>query len=112
MKKICRFLIGICLVVLLLPALAFGDWSVTATWTRSVGPNLDYEECQLDGIVQCTIQEIDRTTCTFIVIDLVGQEIKIRSFNTQGAYADYVIGALLAVPAPATGGSLSIVFVP
>ena len=91
---------------------AFADWSVTATWTRSIGPSLDYEECQLDGAVQCTIQETDPTTCTFIVANLTGQEVKIRSFNTQGAYADYVIGTLLAVPAPATGGNLVIVYIP
>jgi len=108
MKKLVFFT----LMALLVPVLACADWSVTATWTRSVGPNLDYEECQLDGAVQCTVQETETTTCTFIVTELAGQEVTIRSYNTQGSYADYVIGTLLEVPAPATGGSLTIVHTP
>ena len=93
-------------------SMAYADWSVTVTWTRSVGPNLDYEECQLDTVVECTVQETDPTTCTFIVTALAGQEVLIRSYNIQGASVDYVIGTLLAVPAPATNGSLTIVYVP
>jgi len=91
---------------------ACADWSVTATWLRSVGPNLDYEECQLDGVVEGTVQETEITTCTFIVNDLTGQEVKVRSYNTQGGYVDYVIGTLLSVPTPASNGSLTIVYVP
>lgn len=92
--------------------IASADWSVTATWTRSTGPNLNYEECQLDSAVQCTVQEIEPTTCTFVVTDLTGQEVKIRSYNTQGAFIDYVIGTLSPVPVPASNGTLIIVFVP
>jgi len=92
--------------------MACADWSVTATWTRSAGPNLDYEECQLDGAVQCTVQETEPTTCTFVVEDLTGQEVSIRSYNTQGAFVDYVIGTLLAIPVPAAGGNLTIVYTP
>ena len=107
-KTLCLF--GIFLFIF--AGIANADWSVTATWTRSVGPDLDYEECQLDGVVKCTVQETETTTCTFIVTDLSGQEVKIRSYNSQGGFADYVIGTLLAVPAPATNGSLTIVFTP
>ena len=107
--KILAIIVGI---IFLTVGVACADWSVTATWTRSVGPNLDYEECQLDSAVQCTVQEIEATTCTFVVTDLTGQEVLIRSYNTQGAFVDYVIGTLLAVPAPAANGSLTIVYVP
>lgn len=99
-------------ILFLMVGIACADWSVTATWTRSSGPNLDYEECQLDEAVQCTVQETEAPTCTFVVTDLIGQEVKIRSYNAQGAFVDYGIGALLAVPAPAANGSLTIVYVP
>lgn len=111
MKKLFAILLGTLLVFSMI-GMAQADWSVTATWTRSVGPSLDYEECQLDGTTQCIVQETEATTCTFLVANLVGQEVKIRSYNLQGAYADYVIGALLETPIPATGGSLTIVYVP
>ena len=96
----------------LMCGMVYADWSVTATWTRSPGPNLDYEECQLDGAVKGTVQETEATTCTFVVNDLTGQEVKVRSYNIQGGFVDYVIGTLLAVPAPASNGSLTIVYVP
>jgi len=108
MKK----LLMIVLALMFLPTLACADWSVTATWTRSIGPNLDFEECQLDGVTKCTVQETDPTTCTFTVTDLIGQEVKIVSYNVQGASVEYVIGTLLDVPAPASGGSLTVVYVP
>ena len=110
MKRV--FFLGVFFLAMVLPVLCLADWSVTATWTRSVGPGLDYEECQLDGAVKCTVQETEATTCTFVVSTLSGQEVKIRSYNSQGGYADYVIGTLMATPAPATGGSLTIVYVP
>jgi len=110
MKKCFWFLVGFILVFSV--GIAHADWSVTATWTRSSGPNLDYEQCRLDDAIKCTVQETEVTTCTFVVNDLTGQEVVIRSYNTQGGYADYVIGTLLAVPSPASGGSLTIVYVP
>ena len=109
-KRKIALLLGI--VLLVVPAACLADWSVTVTWTRSTGPNLDYEECQLDDVTQCTVQETDPTSCNFIVTDLTGQEVKIVSYNTQGAFAEYVVGTLLAVPAPAAGGNITIVYVP
>jgi len=91
---------------------AMGAWSVTATWTRSTGPNLDYETILLDAVVQCTVQETENTTCTFIVTELAGQLVALRSFNSQGGYADGPSGTLLAVPAPATGLILNITQIP
>jgi len=109
MKKV---LVLVLSFLFLFVGVACADWSVTATWTRSVGPNLDYEECQLNSVVKGTTGNTEVTTCTFVVSDLTGQEVSIRSFNTQGGYVDYVIGKLFAVPAPATNGALTIVYVP
>lgn len=111
MKKMRNILMGV-IAFFFMCGNVLADWSVTATWTRSIGPNLEYEECQLNNVVQCTVQKTEETTCTFIVTDLSGQEVKIRSYNTQGAFVDYVIGTLLAIPSPASNGSLTIVYVP
>jgi len=99
-------------ILLVLASNAMAAWSVTATWTRSTGPNLDYETILLDAVVQCTVQETENTTCTFIVTELAGQLVALRSFNSQGGYADGPSGTLLAVPAPGTGLILNITQIP
>lgn len=90
---------------------AFADWSVGVSWTRSPGPNLDYEECMLDGVSQCLVQETDPTTCAFQVTDLTGQEVTIRSYNDQGAYAETSPIALQAIPSAATGVAVTVTFI-
>lgn len=92
---------------------AFADWSVTVSnWTPSAGPNLSYEEVQLDGAVQCTVNAGDSTTCNFVVPNLTNQEVSIVSFNDQGtASTPHVVGNLLSAPAPASGGVINITIV-
>lgn len=100
-----------CLLVLALASSALADWSVTVTWTRSIGPDLDYESALLDGATQCTVQEADPTTCQFVVPTLTGQAIVIRSTNSQGAYSETAPLLLSAVPAPASGVMATITYV-
>jgi len=90
---------------------AYADWSVTVTWTRSVGPNLDYEQTLLDGTAKCTVQETAPTTCNFVVPALTNQQIKIRSVNSQGAYSETTPLILGDVPVPATGVMATITYV-
>ena len=98
--------------LLLLAAPALADWSVTATWTPSTGPDLVTESVLLDGAEQCAVPSGNPATCTWTVVDLTGQAVVIRSANSIGGFSDYALGTLLAVPAPAAGGSLTVVWVP
>jgi hypothetical protein len=100
-----------CLIVLLMSSAALADWSITTTWTRSVGPNLASEEVRLDGAVKCTINATAPTTCQFNVTAISGQHVTIRSINAQGSYSDTTPIALLAVPAPATGVLVNVTYV-
>ena len=99
-------------LVLFTATIASADWSVTVTWTRSPDTNLDYEEVLLDDVNQCTVQELESTTCNFVIPFLNGEEVKVRSTNSQGAFTDYVVGNLLSVPDPATGGIITITIIP
>lgn len=90
------------------PALA--DWSVTVTWTRSAGPGLDYEEVLYSGASQCTVDAASATTCNFVTANLGGQVV-VRSFNSQGAYADTAAILLNDVPAPASGVNINVTYV-
>jgi len=109
MKKL---FIALLMVLIAVPALA--DWSVTVTWTHSVGPNLQNEKVFLDGAEQCDVLGTDPATCNFTVTDLTGQVISIVSYNTQSTPSDpYNMGTLLVVPAPPSGpGLINITQVP
>ena len=98
------------LLLMAMASVALADWSVTVTWTRSVGPNLDYEATLLDGAAQCTVQETEPTTCQFVVPALTDQAVVIRSTNSQGAYSDTSPVALSAVPTPATGVVVNVTY--
>jgi hypothetical protein len=109
-------LLGVMLSVLFLAGSAFvgvahADWSITVTWTRSVGPGLTHEECRLDTAVKCNVLAAAPTTCQFVVPTLTGQQVLIRSYNAQGAYSDTTPVALSPVPAPASGVMVNITFV-
>lgn len=108
MKKIALFVL-VCLFACI--SVAHADWSVTVSWTRSAGPNLDYELVMLDSATQCTVQETAPTTCQFVVPTLTGQAIVIRSTNSQGAYSETTPVALSPVPAPAGGVMATITYV-
>lgn len=109
MKK--RLLLVLLMVLMAVPALA--DWSVTVTWTHSVGPNLQNEKVYLDGAEQCTVLGTDPATCNFTVTDLSGQGVSVIAYNSQGtASASYEMGTLLAVPVAPTSGLISITQIP
>ena len=100
------------MLVLSLPLSALAaSWSVTVTWTRSIGPNLTSEQVFLDEVSKCTITPPTVTTCNFTIPTLSGV-IKVRSFNSQGAFADTTGVPLQVVPAPATGVIVNVTFIP
>ena len=96
------FLTGVC---------AYADWSVTVTWTRSVGPNLATESVMLDEVSKCTVLPAAPTSCQFNVASLTGQAVKVRSFNGQGAFAETAPVLLSAAPAPATGVMINVTYI-
>lgn len=113
MKKT-LILFTVCLFYFVVVAPALADWSVTVTWTHSVGPNLQNEKVFLDGVEQCNVLGTNPATCNFIVTDLMGQAVSIVSYNTQSTPSDsYDVGTLLVVPAPPSGpGLINITQVP
>jgi len=108
MKKVVLLAV---LFVLISFGLAQADWSVTVTWTRSVGPNLASEQCRLDGTVKGTVLPAEPCSCQFNVPALSGQLISIRSINAQGAYSETTPIALSPVPAPASGVLINLTYI-
>ena len=108
MKKVVLLAV---LFVLISFGLAQANWSVTVTWTRSVGPNLASEECRLDGVVKGTVLPAQPTSCQFNVITLSGQQVVVRAINAQGAYSETTPIVLSAIPAPASGVMVNITYV-
>lgn len=96
------------LASLICPVAAMADWSVTVTWTPSVGPDLASEQCLLDGAAQPLTSA---NVSVFQVPTLSGQAIVIRSTNSQGAYSETTPITLSAAPAPATGVMATITYV-
>jgi len=107
MKKI---LVVFLVIMFFAVAPVFADWSVTATWTRSAGPNLDYEELVHIGDVKCTVQESETTSCNFS-IETLGGEVLVRSYNTQGAFVETAPVLISELPAPATGVMINVTYV-
>jgi hypothetical protein len=103
---------AVAMILAAAPALA--DWTVTVSnWTKSAGPELAYEEVQLNGQVKCTVAANDPANCNFTVDNLSNQEVRIVSYNTQGTgNPGYIVGALVPMCAPASGGQLNIIWVP
>ena len=100
-------------IILSLASIAQADWNVSVTWTRSIGPNLANEEVRVDTDVKCNVLPAAPTTCSFVLPELTGQQLVIRSINTQGAYSETTPIPLtsLPVPAPASGVVVNVTFV-
>lgn len=98
-------------ILFVCPQAQAASWSVTVTWTRSVGPNLASEQVLYNGVTQCTVLPAAPTTCNFTIPDLTGA-IKVRSFNAQGAFADTAEVPLQVTPAPAMGVIVNVTFIP
>lgn len=114
--KINKKFVGLMLVITMfamamMPLVARADWSVTVTWTRSVGPNLASEAVMLDTATKCTITATAPTTCQFNVTNLTGQAVKVRSYNAQGAFAETAPVLLSSAPAPATGVMINVTYI-
>jgi hypothetical protein len=100
----------IVIAILLFAVPSFADWSVTVTWTRSTGPNLDYEKVLYSGVEKCTVQETAPTTCNFVTAAL-GGPVVIRSTNSQGAFSETAPVIVAAQPVPATGVTVQVIYV-
>lgn len=93
-------------------SIAFADWLVSASWTKSPGPYLIEEELLLDGEAMCSITDGADTKCEFILEQLKNQKILIRSYNVQGAYTDFDGGSIFDPPGSASGFSVIIKWQP
>jgi len=104
MKKIAMILIGL----FLFAGIAFADWEVTVSgWTMSAGPDLAYEQVlSLGGDVCGNILPTDGKSCVFTVANKSNQEIRIRSFDSAGNYADNIVGNIGGGPNPSSGGNI------
>lgn len=100
----------IILFVLLIDIQAYADWSVTVTWTRSVGPNLASEQVFYNSESKCTVAPTAPTTCNFVSPTL-GGSVVIRSTNAQGAYSETAPILVADVPAPAAGVNVTVTYV-
>ena len=104
-------LIGIiALLIVFVAAPVWADWSVTVTWTKSLGPDLAYEQVLYNGAEKCSVQAADPATCNF-VLPALGGEVVVRSYNSQGAYSDFGPVAVSDQPAPATGMVVTVTYV-
>lgn len=110
MKKL-LICLGIAGMMFLPGTCAFADWSVTVTWTRSAGPNLDHETVMLDATQKCSVPATDPTTCQFNLATISGQSLTVRSYNSQGAYGETSPIILSAAPAPASGVMVNITYI-
>ena len=106
MKKLFLILALICFAAT--PALA--DWSMTVTWTRSVGPNLATETVLYSGAEKCSITATAPTSCQFTVPTL-GGSVVVRSVNAQGAFSDTAPITVAEQPAPASGVMVNVTYV-
>jgi hypothetical protein len=108
MKK--QILIVLCLLSVF-AVNAFADWEVTASWTASPGPNLLKEELMVNDELIATVNAGDTTAVVFTRTDLLGETVRVVSYNTaEVSNAGYVLGTLdpVAAPVDATGGSIII----
>ncbi len=111
MNKIFKRTFFIVAVMLLFcPGLALADWSVTVTWTPSIGPDLASESVLYDDAEQCSITAGDPATCNFVLAEL-GGSVVVRSYNTQGVFVDTDPVAVNNQPAPATGVNVHVTYV-
>ena len=100
----------ILLAILLIAAPALADWSVTVTWTPSVGPDLASETVLYGGAEKCNVAAGSPASCNFVVPAL-GAAVVVRSANGQGAYAETASVIITAQPAPASGVNVHVTYV-
>ena len=100
----------IVLAILLLAVPALADWSITVTWTRSVGPNLASEQVFYGGESKCTVTPPAATSCNFVSPTL-GGSVVVRSTNAQGAYSETAPILVSDVPAPASGVMVNVTYI-
>ena len=100
----------IILVILMFAAPAMADWSVTVTWTRSVGPNLASESVRYSDVEKCSVAPAAPTTCNFVTPTL-GGSVVVRSQNIQGAFSDTPPLIVSEQPVPATGVTVQVIYV-
>lgn len=111
MKKL--FLLLSLFFCLVFAGTALADFQITASWIASTGPDLAYEELQVDGNVIYTAQAGESTAFIWTAAALNGELVTVTSYNSQGVPCEtpLVLGNLVSVPPnSATGGSLLILW--
>ena len=109
-KRFLGFIIQTLIAVLLFAPQAFADWSITVTWTPSIGPELASETVLYDGTERCTVSSGDSATCSFITPDL-GGSVVVRSTNSQGAFTETTPVLVSSQPTPAAGVNVHVTYV-
>jgi len=100
----------VALLIVFVAGPVWADWSVTVTWTHSVGPNLAYEQVLYNGAEKCTVQAADPATCNFVIPEL-GGDVVLKAFNTQGAFSETAPIPISEAPAPPTGVIVNVTYV-
>lgn len=100
MKKIMTIMVVLCFFISVPFAIGAG-WKVTAIWTPS--PDAHSEILVVGGEQQECPQA---GSCTFIVAELTGQRVIVRSLNSQGRGVEYEMSPLIeaSLPNPASNG--------
>ena len=111
MKKLaCLFSI---LLIALSVTTAMADYRVTATWTPNTDPAADHYELLLDGVGVVPDIPIAEGTANFLVPDITGQSVVLRTWGNTGAPTDYLDTnpiVLIKMQQPTNGFSLQIVW--
>lgn len=109
-KHLLRMILVGLAILSLAVAPAIADWSITLTWTHSNGPDLASEAVLYDGVEKSSVLASDLATVSFIVPDL-GGSVVVRSFNSQGAYAETEPIIVNTQPTPANGVNVHVTYV-
>jgi hypothetical protein len=108
-------LVWLCTIlsIVLFTTTAIADYRVTATWTPNTDTAADHYELLLDGVGVVPDIPIGDGTANFLVPDITGQSVVLRTWGNTGAPTDYLDTnpiVLIKMQQPTNGFSLQIVW--
>ena len=112
MKKL---IIALAIVLVAVVPACAGTWNVTfSNWTESPGPNLVNEKVFYNNVERCTVAVGAAKTCQFVLPQTgpFALPVTVRSYDSGGAFAEYVGPVLNPTIAPASGGTVIIQWMP
>ena len=99
--------------LLLFAGSVWADYRVTATWTPNTDPAADHYELLLDGVGIVPDIPITDGTANFLIPDITGQSVVLRTWGNTGAPTDYLDTSpivLIKMAAPTTGFQINVVW--